>query len=55
VSGTVIPLKPNPVPPGVIWEIVTGDPPEFVRVSDSEVVVPVVTLPKLRLVGVAVS
>jgi hypothetical protein len=29
VSGRVIPLKLNPVPPGVIWEIVSAVPPEF--------------------------
>jgi hypothetical protein len=39
----------------VIWLIVSGDPPELVRVSDSEVLLPVVTLPKLRLAGAAVS
>jgi hypothetical protein len=55
VSGTVTPLKPKPVPTGVIWLIVSGDPPELVRVSDSEVLLPVVTLPKLRLAGAAVS
>jgi hypothetical protein len=51
----VTPLKPKPVPLGVIWEIEKGDPPELVRVSESEVVLPVVTLPKPRLAGAAVS
>ena len=36
-------------------EIVTLDPPELVRVSDSVWVLPTCTLPKLRLVAVAVS
>ena len=36
-------------------EIVTLDPPELVRVSDSVWLLPTWTLPKLRLVAVAVS
>jgi hypothetical protein len=32
VIGRVIPLKLKPVPLGVIWEIVSPEPPEFVRV-----------------------
>jgi len=51
----LIPLKVNPVPLGVIWEIVSAEPPEFVRVSASVVLAPVATLPKLRLTGFAVS
>ena len=35
--------------------IVTLDPPELVRVSDSVWLLPTCTLPKLRLVAVAVS
>ena len=54
MSGKVIPLKLNPVL-GVIWEIVRDVPPEFVSFSASVVLLPVVTFPKLRLVGLAVS
>jgi hypothetical protein len=55
VSGRVIPLKLNPPPLGVIWEIVTADPPEFVSFSATVELLPVVTFPKLRLVGLAAS
>jgi hypothetical protein len=55
VSGRLIPLKLNPAPLGVIWEIVSADPPEFVSFSERVVLLPVVTLPKLRLVGLVVS
>jgi hypothetical protein len=55
VSGRVIPLKLNPAPLGIICEIVSADPPEFVSFSASVVLLPVVTFPKLRLVGLAVS
>jgi len=55
VSGRLIPLKLNPAPFGVIWEIVRTEPPVFVSVSASVVLLPVVTLPKLRLAGFAVS
>ena len=49
------PLKANPVPLGVIWDMVKADPPELVRVSVREALLPVATLPKPRLVGVDVS
>ena len=55
MSGKVIPLKLNPAPLGVIWEIVRDVPPEFVSFSASVVLLPVVTFPKLTLVGLAVS
>jgi hypothetical protein len=51
----VIPLKLNPVPLGVIWEIVSDEPPEFVSFSVRLKLLPVVTLPKLRLVGLAAN
>jgi hypothetical protein len=54
VSGKVIPLKLNPVL-GVIWEIVRDVPPEFVSFSASVVLLPVVTFPKLRVVGLAAN
>jgi hypothetical protein len=54
VSGRLIPLRLNPVPLGVIWEMVKGDPPELLRVSTSDALVPVFTLPKLRLGGLDV-
>jgi len=55
VNGRVIPLKLKPAPLGAIWEIVSADPPEFVSFSESVVLPPVVTFPKPRLVGLAVS
>jgi hypothetical protein len=55
VSGRVIPLKLNPAPLGVICEIVRAVPPELVSFSARVDVLPVVTFPKLRLVGLAVS
>ena len=45
----------NPEPVVLAAEIVTLVPPELVRVSVSEPLLPVVTLPKPRLVGVDVS
>jgi hypothetical protein len=50
----VIPVKLNPVL-GVIWEIVRDVPPEFVSFSASVLLLPIVTFPKLRLVGLDVS
>ena len=55
VNGRVIPLKLNPAPLGVICEIVSADPPEFVSFSAKLELLPVVTFPKPRLVGLAVS
>ncbi len=52
VTGVVIPLRVNP-PLTVTWEIVTLDPPVFVKVSDSDVFLPTITLPKSILVGLA--
>jgi len=51
VTGVVIPLRLNPVPVAATWEIVTLAPPVFVTVSDSDWLLPTVTLPKFRLVG----
>lgn len=53
--GGLTPLKLKPVPLVVIWEIVRAEPPEFVRVSESVWLLPVATLPKLRLVGFALK
>jgi hypothetical protein len=39
----------------VAWAMVTLEPPELVKVSDSVWLLPTCTLPKLRLVAVAVS
>jgi hypothetical protein len=39
----------------VAWAIVTLEPPELVKVSDSVWLLPTCTLPKLRLGAVAVS
>ena len=51
VTGAVIPLRVNPVPLIATWEMVTLEPPAFVTVSDSELLFPTSTPPKLRLVG----
>jgi hypothetical protein len=52
VTGVLPPVIEKPDPLKVIWEIVTFELPVFVMVTFCEVeVVPVVTLPKLRLVG----
>lgn len=48
-------MKLKPAPLGVIWEIVSDDPPVFVSFSERLELPPVVTFPKLRLVGVAAS
>ena len=55
VVGKVKPLTLNPEPVVLAAEIVTLVPPELVRVSVREVLLPVATLPKLRLAGAAVS
>jgi hypothetical protein len=39
----------------VAWAMVTLEPPELVKISDSVWVLPTCTLPKLRLEAVAVS
>ena len=54
VVGKVKPLTLNPEPVALA-EIVTLVAPELVRVSVREPLLPVVTLPKPRLVGVDVS
>jgi len=52
VTGALPPVIKYPVPVKFIWEIVTLEFPVLVMVAFCEVeVVPVVTLPKLRLVG----
>jgi hypothetical protein len=40
VTGRAAPVRVNPVPVAVACEIVTADPPEFVRVSFSDFVLP---------------
>ena len=54
-KGRLMPLTLKPVPLAVTPETVTLDPPVFVTVSDNVLVVPTVTLPKLKLLGVAPS
>jgi hypothetical protein len=51
VTGAVIPLNVNPVPLIPICEIVTLEPPVLVTVSDRDLLLPTVTLPRARLVG----
>ena len=55
VAGKVKPPRLNPEPVVLAAEIVTLVPPELVRVSVREALLPVVTLLKPRLVGVDVS
>lgn len=49
----VTPFRVKPVPLMATCDIVTLDPPEFVRVSNNDELFPTVTLPKPRLVGLA--
>lgn len=53
VTGAVIPLSVNPDPLIPTWEIVTLDPPLLVTVSERALLLPTVTLPKLRVLGLA--
>ena len=55
VTGVVIPLSVKPVPLTATFEIVRAEPPVFVTVSESGWLVPVCTVPKFRLVGLAPS
>ena len=55
VIGVVIPLKLNPASVIPTLETVMLDPPVFVTVSDSDPLLPTLTLPKLRLVGLAAN
>ena len=55
VVGKLKPLTLNPEPVVPAAEIVMLVPPELVRVSVREPLLPVVTLPRLRLAGVGVS
>ena len=55
VCGIVSPLMLKPVPEALAWEIVTPAAPEFVRVTETEALAPVTTLPKLTLAGEAES
>ena len=50
-----MPVKLKPVPLGAIWETVRADPPELVSVWESVLLPAAATLPKLRLLGFAVS
>jgi len=51
VTGVLTPLSVNPVPLIATCEIVTLVPPVLVTVSDSDWLLPTVTLPKLKLAG----
>jgi hypothetical protein len=55
VAGGFAPLMLNPVPLGVIDEMVSALPPEFDNVSERVLLDPVATLPKLRLAGLALT
>jgi hypothetical protein len=53
VSGGVTPLALKPAPETVTWEMVTLELPVFESVAVWELLVPTVTSPKERLVGLA--
>ncbi len=55
VAGGFTPLMLNPVPLGVIDEIVSAVPPELDKVSDSVLLDPAATFPKVRLDGLALT
>jgi len=55
VNGKVSPVRLNPVPVMLACVTVRLEPPELVSVSDSVWLLPTWTLPKLRLLAVAVS
>ena len=55
VTAGASPLVLNPVPVTVAPEIVTFELPVFVKVTGNALLLPTLTLPKLRLVGFAVS
>ena len=55
VSGTVRPVMLKPLPDTVAWEIVTLALPALDNLMVCELLVPVITLPKLALVGVGAS
>ena len=50
-----MPITLNPVPEVVICEIVVFTFPVLVTATDCVLLLPTVTLPKLKLVGLAVS
>lgn len=55
VTGGFTPVMLKPVPLGVIDEMVTAVPPLLLSVSDSVLLDPVATLPKVKLVGFALT
>jgi hypothetical protein len=55
VNGTAIPLRVNPVPLMAAWEIVTLALPVLVSVAERDWLLPTVTLPNPRLVGLEPS
>ena len=54
VNGNARPLIVNPAPVTLAAEMVRLEPPELVSVSLSVLLLPTVTLPKLKLVGLGV-
>lgn len=55
VAGVVTPVTLNPVPAATMLEICTAAFPVLVKVMFCEALVPVATVPKLRLLGLAAS
>lgn len=55
VRGVVMPLNVNPVPLTLACEMLTAVPPELVKVTVADFVVPSVTVPNASLVGLRES
>jgi hypothetical protein len=55
VTGAVIPVTVNPVPLTPTWEMVTLEPPVLVTVSDTDWLLPTITLPKFSLAGLSAN
>lgn len=55
VTGTLAPVTANPVPLAAICETATEELPELVSVTSCVEVLPALTLPKLRLLGLTDS
>jgi len=55
VTGRFKPVRLNPEPVMLPWEMVTLEPPELVSVSDRVELLPTCRLPKLMLEGLALS
>ncbi len=55
VSGKMGPVKLNPLPDAAALDTVTATPPVFVTLTDTVLLLPTVTLPKLAVLGFAAT